>query len=242
MRLEVDSLTPLYQQVIDSIRAGIEEGEYQVGQKIPSESELSELYSVSRITVRRAIEELASAGYLTKKQGKGTYVNPRKIDKKVMQTSRMQSFTNMCELANRKPGAHLMMRKRGVSRPQEAAMLGLEEGAEVLVIRRLRTADEIPIMLSTMVFPADEFAFLMDEDLEDKSLFAVLEERRSRRPSKATKVHLELSHASAEFADDLKVPIGEPLFDERGVFVDEDGKAVLTCHARIVASMYSFSI
>ena len=60
MKLDDNSLTPLYQQVLEDIKAGIASGVYRPGNRIPSEPELSELYSVSRVTIRRAIEELVS--------------------------------------------------------------------------------------------------------------------------------------------------------------------------------------
>ncbi|WP_257301263.1 GntR family transcriptional regulator [Parafannyhessea umbonata] len=56
------SLTPLYQQVMDSIKDDVDSGKYQTGQRIPSEGELSQIYSVSRITVRRAVSELVDRG------------------------------------------------------------------------------------------------------------------------------------------------------------------------------------
>lgn len=74
-QLNEDSLTPLYQQLMEDIKTSLAEGKYMPDEKIPSEPELSELYHVSRITVRRAIEELCTEGYLVKKQGKGTYVS-----------------------------------------------------------------------------------------------------------------------------------------------------------------------
>ena len=83
MRLNEGSLTPLYQQLMEDIKCAIEEGRYQPEEKIPSESELSELYSVSRITVRRAVDELCAQGYLVKKQGKGTYVGRAKLQRKL---------------------------------------------------------------------------------------------------------------------------------------------------------------
>lgn len=79
MRLNEGSLTPLYQQLMEDIKYAIEDGKYQPEEKIPSEPELSELYSVSRITVRRAVDELCAQGYLVKKQGKGTFVGRAKL-------------------------------------------------------------------------------------------------------------------------------------------------------------------
>ena len=54
-QLNEDSLIPLYQQLMEDIKAALTEGKYATDEKIPSESELSELYHVSRITVRRAV-------------------------------------------------------------------------------------------------------------------------------------------------------------------------------------------
>lgn len=63
---------PLYQQIYDEIKDAIEKGVYAPKERIPSELELAEQYEVSRITVRRAVEELCSDGYLVKQQGRGT--------------------------------------------------------------------------------------------------------------------------------------------------------------------------
>ena len=68
---------------MEDIKCAIEEEKYKYEDKIPSEPELSELYSVSRITVRRAVDELCTEGYLIKKQGKGTYVGHPKLQRKI---------------------------------------------------------------------------------------------------------------------------------------------------------------
>ncbi len=64
----------LSKQVADELESRIEAGEYQVGQKIPTEIELMEMYNVSRNTIREAVQSLVSAGVLVVKQGDGTYV------------------------------------------------------------------------------------------------------------------------------------------------------------------------
>jgi DNA-binding FadR family transcriptional regulator len=64
MAINDSAVVPLYQQVKDDIRAAIESGKYKTNEKIPPEPELSAEYSVSRITVRRAVEELCAEGYL----------------------------------------------------------------------------------------------------------------------------------------------------------------------------------
>lgn len=83
---------PLYQQVIDIIKNEINSGAYKAGARIPNEFELAENYKVGRVTVRRAIEELVQQGYLTKRQGKGTFVNAPKLKRKIRQKDDVQSF------------------------------------------------------------------------------------------------------------------------------------------------------
>ena len=102
MPLSDNSLIPLYRQVMDSLSADIENGTYQVGARIPSETELSDIYDVSRITVRRAVTELSSEGILTKKQGKGTFVNAPKLSTKLYQSCIADTFQEMCDRAGRK--------------------------------------------------------------------------------------------------------------------------------------------
>lgn len=82
MKLDVNAETPLYMQLKEAIKAAIKDGTYPDNEKIPTEIELSEYYDVSRITVRRAVEELCQENYLVKRQGKGTFVKSRKIQRK----------------------------------------------------------------------------------------------------------------------------------------------------------------
>jgi DNA-binding GntR family transcriptional regulator len=70
--LNADHQEPLYIQLKKAIQAAILNDTYRQGEKIPTEPELSEQYNVSRITVRKAVEELVKEGYLIKQQGKGT--------------------------------------------------------------------------------------------------------------------------------------------------------------------------
>ena len=72
--LKLNSSVPLYEQLMNAIRADIERGVFKSGSKMPSEAELEEQYKVSRITVRRAIKELCDEDILVKKQGLGTFV------------------------------------------------------------------------------------------------------------------------------------------------------------------------
>ena len=102
--------SPLYQQIFEEIKGAIEAGDYVPKERIPSEPELSERYGVSRITVRRAVEELCAEGYLVKQQGRGTFVSTPHINRRLLQYTAARSFTDVCRDSNMKPGAHVLNR------------------------------------------------------------------------------------------------------------------------------------
>ena len=69
----------LYKKIYDIIKRRIDLGEYQGNEMLPSESELQKEFNVSRITVRRTLQELEFSGLVTKIHGKGTVVNAKKL-------------------------------------------------------------------------------------------------------------------------------------------------------------------
>lgn len=106
------SSSPLYQQVMEDIVHDIASGLYRAGEKIPSEADLGDIYDVSRITVRRAVEELVKQGKLTKRQGKGTFVNEAEEGPSSFQNDDIvQSFSVTCEANGVVPGAVLVTRE-----------------------------------------------------------------------------------------------------------------------------------
>lgn len=97
MKLDKKSTVSLYIQLMHVIKEQIHNGTYLEGEQIPTEGELSKMYNISRITIRRAIEELCQQGYLKKIQGKGTFVEAPKIYRKLEQDNNI-SFTEACKL------------------------------------------------------------------------------------------------------------------------------------------------
>lgn len=93
--LNKNSIQPLYKQLMNIITQQIKNGTYKPGEKIPPEPELADLYHVSRITVRRTVEELCTQGYLIKHQGKGTFVKSPMIFRK-FESQKNMSFSESC--------------------------------------------------------------------------------------------------------------------------------------------------
>jgi len=92
--LQQNNAIPLYKQLKEQIFSDITSGKLTEGEKIPTEVELSEIYNISRVTVRNAIKELVADNYLVKKQGKGTFVCPAKIERKI---EHLLSFSAACQ-------------------------------------------------------------------------------------------------------------------------------------------------
>ena len=241
MKLNDNSLTPLYQQVLEDIKAGIASGTYKAGERIPSEAELSQIYSVSRVTVRRAIEELVGEGYLTKRQGKGTYVNQRKMLRKICQSSSVQSFTSVCASMGMTAGAKVLERRIVPARAEEQRFFG-PDCDKLVYISRLRTADGIPIMEEHNLLPFPQFSFMLEESLDDVSFFDVIKERSGRTPEGCESSTIEIALASAGMAQNLQVAVGSPLFFEHALLLDEKKKPLCISSKYLVGSRYMFDI
>lgn len=239
MKLNTQSLTPLYQQVSEEIRAAIVSGDLVSGDKIPSEAELSETYSVSRVTVRRAIEELVGEGYLTTRQGKGTFVNWRKLERKLCQTSDVTSFTNLCASMGMVAGARMQERRVVPVDADQREFFG--PNCENLVfVSRIRTADGVPIMEEGNYLPLEGFEFLLNAELDNASLFSTLYERTGRRVDRSQSSSIEIALASASMAEALDVSVGAPLFFEHVWLLDGDGRPICESKKYLVGSRYVF--
>ena len=107
--LDANNTIPLYLQMKELIKSAILSREYKNGEQLPTEPELGEKYGVSRITVRKAVEELCREGFLVKKQGKGTFVKQRKIQRKM---EHLLSFTQACESNGMVPSSSLLKRQQ----------------------------------------------------------------------------------------------------------------------------------
>lgn len=236
---------PLYQQVIDIIKNEINSGAYKAGARIPNEFELAESYKVGRVTVRRAIEELVQQGYLTKRQGKGTFVNAPKLKRKIRQKGDVQSFTEGCAANDMVPGARLVSRTVVAATHEDAAFFGVEPGCELIVVERVRTADGIPVMLENNAFVLADHPYLQtlaDKNLTDNSIFALVAEHSGRAPLKSDPCTVEIALADAQTAPLLEVPVGEPLFYMEAYFTDAGGHPLLLGRQKIVGSRYIFDI
>ncbi len=119
---------PRYAQIKGYIKAQLESGQWQIGQRIPSETQLSKQFAVSRMTARRAVQELADEGLLERSVGAGTFVTQPPSQSWVVELpdySRLFSFSNP-EYSNR------IVTLETIAAPRDiAALLGLQESESI---------------------------------------------------------------------------------------------------------------
>ena len=217
--LKQDAITPLYVQLMDELEASIRNGVYTPGDKIMTETEMAKEYGVSLITVRKAVGSLMEKGLVVRKQGKGTFVTKPKYSRNM---KKLQSFTEMCEQMGVKPGARVLENRLIAADKKVADRLGIEPGSNVVYISRLRLVDGEPVQVEKSYFPL-KYAFLLEEDLNDGSMFECLKEKAGAKVASSEKM-IELCRATAEEAALMDVKKGDYLLFVKSTAYDENGE------------------
>ena len=192
------------------------------GDPLPSERELAERYDVARMTVRAEITRLAELGRVDRVQGRGTFV----AEPRVTQAAALSSFTEDMRARGLTPGAHVVHHETLAADAARAARLALKPGAPLLCVRRVRTADGEPMALEEVHLPADRFGALDPADLEDGSLFDVLEQRFGARFQWADQ-RVVATEIVGEDANLLRVAPGRAGLLFQSVVLDDDEQPVL---------------
>lgn len=217
--LKQDAITPLYVQLMEELETSIRNGVYKPGDKIMTEAEMAKEYGVSLITVRKAVGSLMEKELVVRKQGKGTFVTKPKYSRNM---KKLQSFTEMCEQMGVKPGAQVLENRLIMADKKVADRLGIEPGSNVVYISRLRLADGEPVQVEKSYFPL-KYAFLLEEDLNNGSMFECLKEKAGAKVASSEKM-IELCRATAEEAALMDVKKGDYLLFVKSTAYDENGE------------------
>lgn len=214
---------PLYQQLKEHILANIDAGFYTKGQRIPTEKELAENFRISRVTVRRALKELEKEGILTSSPRRGTFVSQPSFRRNI---SRNSSFTEICEATGLKAGAKTIKSLIENATPEDMQAFNISKNAKVIVLERIRYADKNPVAIEISRFP-ESFAFLIEEDLNNKSMIRVLADKYDIHFTSKGTTTIKLVNATYEQAKYLALPTGYPLISISSLSYDVNGKP---CH------------
>ncbi|MCP4401272.1 MAG: GntR family transcriptional regulator [bacterium] len=172
--IKYDAGIPLYIQLQNILKEKILRGEYQVGGQIPPENELCEIYDVSRITVRKAIDTLVQEKLLYRLQGKGTFVASVKVKRDL---PKLYSVSRELQESGLIPSSRLV--EKVVIEADESLQTILHLPENNLLINRIirvRLANDEPIYLEDAYIPAYLCPGLVDKDIEHDSLYRMFRE------------------------------------------------------------------
>ncbi|WP_251976819.1 GntR family transcriptional regulator [Salinicola avicenniae] len=216
LRLDAEQPTPLYRQLARQLEAAIEAGLWQAGDALPSERALAERLGISRITARKALDQLVSIGLIQRARGSGTFIAPR-LNQSL---ARLTSFTELLEQRGYRPSSRWLSRTEDWPMAEERWRLGLSDGAPIARLRRLRLADDVVVAVEESCLPV---AVVGDPLAVTQSLYAHLE-ARGRTIVRALQ-YVSAVNADAELARLAQVAPGQALLKVTRLGFVADGQA-----------------
>lgn len=219
MMLNRNSKTPLYDQLKLTLQDKIMMGEFAPGMLLPTEIQLCEKYNVSRITVRKALEELARAGLIERVQGKGTIVKQPMFAKSQMEIRGYKGALNSqgFEVSSR------LLEKSIVTNQGKENLITLFKLSPTSTykfwrFRRLRYLNNEPSVVMTSYVRKEMGDKMLQYHLEDPSVsFYKLFEEITKRPIVDNEAIISAVAASPEIAKLLHTSIGAPLIWFQGI-------------------------
>ena len=150
MTLYRNSLQPLYKQLKNALKQNIQKGKYKPDKPLPGERQLIEIYGVSRMTVRQAISELVSEGVLIRRQGSGTFINPKTSERLFLN---LYGLVEELRLSGYEISIELV--ESGTISPDTAIReeLQLPETEDVFSYKRLIRTDGKPMLVTNSFVP-----------------------------------------------------------------------------------------
>jgi GntR family transcriptional regulator len=189
---------------VTAIADAIRSNKFPPGSQLPAEMELMQMLGVSRTTLREALRTLEEQGRIVRRRGLGTFVSERSI---VKDLSINFGITEMIRQAGFTPKTVECQVHREAASAKVAEHLGIPEGAPVFVVRRLRLANDTPIVWSDERVPAAvlDDHIINENELKNQSLYDYLEKHHGIRIYQGTAVVRPIA-APKDVAEKLQVP------------------------------------
>jgi DNA-binding GntR family transcriptional regulator len=226
---------PLYFQVATHIASAIESGILPPGARLENEIDLGERLSLSRPTIRRAIQELVDKGLLVRRRGIGTHV----VQRPMTRTVELTSLYDDLERGMKHPRTDLLLHEVIGANEDIAVKLSVPVGTEVLHIRRLRFADSGPLAVLEN-FLAPEFSQITEEELITHGLY---QQMRSRGAvMSVAQQHIGARASNSDESHLLGITSHGPVLTMERTVYNNAGRAVEFGHHCYRPDLYSFEI
>lgn len=233
-----DTVTPLHHKVYVVLRQQIEEGQYADGTSIPSELELSQIFEVSRITIRRALDRLKQEGMVSRSRGRGTFALPQKMPQ-ALNANLRGIFENLMAMGLR-TRVRLVEFGYVPAPPMIAQKLRLEPGDRVQRAVRIRYHENVPFSHLTTYLPEDIGRHCDEHEMSDKPLLLLLERA-------GIKVSAADQSVSAKLADTITAPLlevetGSALLWVKRLVFDQENRPVEYLNAFYRPDVYEYQM
>ncbi|MBO9577676.1 MAG: GntR family transcriptional regulator [Microbacteriaceae bacterium] len=228
---------PLYHQVAGVLRQRINDGEYAVGGKLVSEDELAAEFSVSRATIRQAVGELVVEGLVIRKQGSGTFVQPR--NPKVLQQRFRGSLGDLIRESHSAKTRDITIThdERLPDQIANALRLDVPRGT---VVRRTRIMSNEPFAYTVTHLPPDLGALLTAPSLRSRALMEVLIEQGVRLTSATQAIRATL--ADAEVGSRIEAGLGSAVLYVERLVSDASGRPVEFVQSWYRGDRYEYTV
>lgn len=218
----VREAAPLYMQIADELRRNIQDSVYQVGDRLPTESELAARFGVNRHTLRRAVEMLRHEGLVRVDRGRGTFVAAAPITYAIGKRVRYNQFLKA-------QGYQLQTRRlRLTEMPADdwlANHLSLEVGKPVILLERLGVVDEVPISVSSSHFPGSRLPNLLAYCERYSSISEMLEQEYGCDHIRQ-RTRISCNIVNSRDARLLGLPLNAPILKTEAINVDQHGQVI----------------
>lgn len=217
---------PMYYRIEQAILEQIQQGQFKPNQQLPTESDLAQQYQVSRITAKRALDELVRQGRAFRQQGRGTFVAQTRI----RDISGFGSFSEDIKARGLIPSSKVLQFKEIEADGEIAERLSLAPAEAIYILKRLRLASDEPVAFETAYLPRRFCDGLINEDLNNKSLYAILKEKYQIIPTWAD-AEIEARAATKEEAFLLSIRVGKPVLTARRVTYSANYEGIEFVHS-----------
>ena len=216
---------PVTEQVEEILRERINRGVYPPEQRMPSEERLAQELQVSRASVRSAMTSLASEGYIHRRHGDGTYPSPRAFELG-FRVGKVWDIIRQIQESGRQAALKVLEQEFRSPSPDEMKSLSLDPAEQVLSMRRLFLADEMPVALISNVIRTAGMAADIPEDSAAIPPLDFLGRFHQQKPG-MSKVFFYAILADQATAALLQIERGSPLLKMSGVLFDLAGVSIM---------------
>jgi GntR family mannosyl-D-glycerate transport/metabolism transcriptional repressor len=201
---------PRYRQIANAIREKISQGEYKAGEALPSEAQLRELFSVSRVTIRQALKLLIENAELESVQGSGTYVKENKVNYDIYQQSSFQEKWAHLDVVTHSDVLAFEITPASMS---IAEHLDIAVNDKVFYVKRVRYIDDTPITVEDTWMPVALFPDLTYQVMQ-KSKYEFIEKQKKMVIDRSEQELMPILPA-LDIAELLQLDPKKPIIEKR---------------------------